>query len=268
MLSQNTLANPFDLPQASELSRTLFDLGDCFGNLCRLPLENALQLFQSSRAPSHTDHRQFAQQLDTNIPFAISREWKNHVLHYQVSLHTETSQPLHQHLTSRSLSSIPAQSKSATKEWLYFASPLNHLTQLDWQLLSPEALKLRRLQHLAWWLQKQLQDGSLLGDLLLTPLEDLPLGDGLNLSPAHSFARVGKQSLPNQQRLPALNFAIFRQGRLTEGYGLSPQALFNAQDQLQQLSSDPTIAETEQPLLVLNQQQCLKILQQLQQSFC
>ena len=280
MLSQNPSANPFEFASSSHLSSALFDLGDCFGNLCRLPLQSAIKLFgshssdnpsefTSGNAPqtlSAAPSRFLAQQLKTNIPFAVSREWQNQVWNYQLSLQpnntSDACQTLHQHLISRSLTSIPTEQKGNLREWLYFASPLEKLTQLDWQLLSQEEQKHYQLQNLALWLRQKLEQGSLIGELLLVPFTDLPLGDGLNIKPTHSFARLGKLGLPNQQKLTPLNFAIFRQGALTEGYGIQPAALFSACDQLriQPLSSD------NQPLLLLDHQQCIENLLRLEQA--
>lgn len=275
MLSQNPSANPFEFASSSHLTSALFDLGDCFGNLCRLPLQSALKLFSSDSNEQHSvsatqnlstpPSRFLAQRLKTNIPFAVSREWQNQVWNYQISLQADDSfsanQALHQHLSSRSLTSIPTEQKVNLQEWLYFASPLEKLTQLDWQLLSAEEQKLHRLQNLALWFRHKLEQGSLIGDLLLVPFTDLPLGDGLNIKPAHSFARLGKLALPNQQKLSALNFAILRSGTLTEGYGLQPTKLFSACDQL----NSQSLASDNQPLLLLDHKQCLENLHQLEQ---
>lgn len=279
MLSQNPSANPFEFASSSHLTSALFDLGDCFGTLCRLPLQSALKLFGSTSTGTHlSEHasetlsqtlpessRFLAQQLKTNIPFAVSREWQNQVWNYQLSLQHDDSfranQTLHQHLSSRSLTSIPTEQKGNLQEWLYFASPLEKLTQLDWQLLSTEEQKLHRLQNLALWFRHKLEQGSLIGDLLLVPFTDLPLGDGLNIKPAHSFARLGKLALPNQQKLSSLNFAIFRNGSLTEGYGLQPSILFSASEQLK----GQTLDSENQAVLLLDHKQCLENLQQLEQ---
>ncbi|WP_417595395.1 hypothetical protein [Oceanospirillum sp.] len=281
MLPQNPSANPFEFASPSYLTSALFDLGDCFGNLCRLPLQSAVKLFGSyssdNRSESTSDSarqrlpippsRFLAQQLKTNIPFAVSREWKNQVWSYQLSLHTSYTGPdshaLHRHLSARSLTSIPTEQKDSVQDWLYFASPLDHLTRLHWQLLTTEELKQQRLLNLTFWLKQKLNQGSLINNLLLTPLTDLPLGDGLNLQPARSFARVGKQSLPDQQRLPSLHFAIFRQHRLTEGYGLQPSELFAAQEKLAAQSS---VLASDQALLILDYRQCSKILELLEKA--
>ncbi|MFG1491824.1 hypothetical protein ABMA58_21410, partial [Oceanospirillum sp. HFRX-1_2] len=179
MLSQNPSANPLEFASPAHLSTALFDLGDCFGNLCRLPLQSALKLFGShlsERTPQvrpQSQSRFLTQQLKTNIPFAVSREWQNQVWNYQLSLQCadtfHADQTLHQHLSSRSLSSIPTEQKGNLQEWLYFASPLEKLTQLDWQLLSFEEQKQLRLQNLAFWFRHKLEQGSLIGDLLLVP---------------------------------------------------------------------------------------------------
>lgn len=278
MLSQNPSANPFEIASPVQLTSALFDLGDCFGNLCRLPLQSAIKLFAShtsnnshetaygvtqqtlSAAPS----RFLAHQVNTNIPFAVSLEWQNQVWNYQVSLRPDNSldanQLLHRHLSARSLSCIPTEQKPNLQEWLYFASPLEKLTQLDWQLLSDEEQKLHRLQNLTLWFRNKLEQGSLIGDLLLVPFTDLPLGDGLNIKPTHSFARVAKFALPHQQKLSALNFAIIHQGALTEGYGLQPEKLFTAFNQL----SNQALACEEHPLLLLDHHQCLKNLHRLE----
>lgn len=274
MLSQNTPVNAFE-PQTSTLIHTLFDLGDCFGHLCRLPLENALTLFRSAsdtalKRPAvdtlHTAEYLLPHQLRTNIPFAVSREWQNRVCRYHTSLPTSSGRqdtaPLHHHLNARSLSAIPAEPRQEQRSWLYFTGPLEQLTQLNWQLLSPYEQQHYRLKHLQHWLENKLEQGSLIGNLLLTPLTDLPFGDGLNLNPAHSFARVGRQSLPGRHRLPALHFAILRNNRLTEGYGLSPQALFSAH---QQLTCKATLLD-DQALLILDADQCGQILHLLDQS--
>ena len=274
MLSQTTPVNAFE-PQSSTLIHTLFDLGDCFGHLCRLPLENALTLFRSAsdtalKRPAadtlHSAEYLLPHQLRTNIPFAVSREWQNRVCRYHTSLPTSSGRqdptPLHHHLNARSLSAIPAEPKQEQRSWLYFTGPLEQLTQLNWQLLSPYEQQHYRLQHLQHWLENKLEQGSLIGHLLLTPLTDLPFGDGLNLNPASSFARVGKQSLPGRQRLPALHFAILRGGRLTEGYGLPPRQLFSVQKQL----SDEILAPDDQALLILDADQCLRIRHQLDQA--
>jgi len=285
MLSQNSLANPLlthsvlanpvlantiDCAQSSNLANTLFDLGDCFGNLCRIPLESAFRLFQSSNqnCTPPENQRLLTQQLHTSIPFAVSREWQNQVWSYQVSLHTDTnsSLPLHQHLGAKTLTSIPAEHKTNLKEWLYFASPLDKLLHLDWQLLSAEQLRLQRLQHLSYWLKSKLEQGRSLETFLLVPLTDLPLGDGLNQSLKHSFARIGKQSLPNQQRLSALNYAVFQQGKLIEGYGLQPNELFQIKDRLNAyvVANDQACSQGANPsLLILDQRQCLQTLAQL-----
>ncbi|OOV87037.1 hypothetical protein [Oceanospirillum linum] len=276
MLSQTTTANSLDFASPAQLTNTLFDLGDCFGNLCRLPLKSALKIFQPLSQPQtnssdHSEpaqkHHLFSQQLQTNIPFAVSREWKNQVWSYQLSLHTphtgSDSHALHRHLSARSLTSIPTEQKDSVQDWLYFASPLDHLTRLHWQLLTAEELKQQRLLNLAFWLKQKLDQGSLINNLLLTPLTDLPLGDGLNLQPARSFARVGKQSLPDQRRLPSLHFAIFRQHRLTEGYGLQPSELFAAQEKLAAQSS---VMASNQALLILDYRQCSELLELLEKA--
>ncbi len=280
MLPQNQSANPFEFASSSHLTSALFDLGDCFGNLCRLPLQSAIKLFGSYSPNTHSvstsdsapqrlsipPSRFLAQQLKTNIPFAVSREWQNQVWNYQLSLQPNNSidacQTLHQHLISRSLTSIPTEQKGNLQEWLYFASPLEKLTQLDWQLLSQEEQKRHQLQNLVLWFRQKLEQGSLTGELLLVPFTDLPLGDGLNIKPTHSFARLGKLSLPNQQKLLPLNFAVFQQGALTEGYGIQPAALFSACDQLR---SNP-LNSGNQPLLLLDHKQCLENLLKLEQA--
>lgn len=283
MLSQNPPANPFEFASSSHLTSALFDLGDCFGNLCRLPLQSALKLFGSPAPVTHRTEstpkilyseqpqilspapsRLLAHQLKTNIPFAVSREWQNQVWSYQLSLQpgatSAANQSLHQHLSARSLTSIPTEQKAHLREWVYFASPLEKLTQLDWQLLSAEEQKLQRLQNLALWFRHKLEQGCPIDNLLLVPFTDLPLGDGLNIKPAHSFARLGKLALPNQQKLSTLNFAIFRQGILTEGYGLQPSALFAAGEQLK----GEALSSENQALLLLDHKQCLDYLRQLE----
>ena len=278
MLSQNTSANPLEFASPVHLTSALFDLGDCFGNLCRLPLQSAIKLFGShasdnSHEPAYGSTQQtlsaapsrfLAQHVNTNIPFAVSREWQNRVWSYQLSLHPEhnadANQTLHRHLSARSLSSIPTEQKGNLQEWLYFASPLKRLTQLDWQLLTEQEQKRRRLQNRAHWFRQKLEQGSLIGDLLLIPFTDLPLGGGLNRKPIHSFTCLGKLALPNQQKLGALNFAIFRQGVLDEGYGLQPVKLFRACDQLR----NQPLASEYHSLLLLDHKQCLENLHRLE----
>lgn len=271
MLPQNCHVNSSELSHPS-FANTLFDLGDCFGNLCRIPLDSALRLFQTLVSnPLPAASRPLAQQIHTSIPFAVSHEWHNKVWQYQLSLHTDQDnqrhhQVLQQHLAAKTLSSIPDAEKDQLKQWLYFASPLDQLLHLDWQLLSPEQLRQQRLHHLRHWLNDKLQQGRLSGPLLLAPLTDLPFGDGLshNLSHnlSHSFARVGKLPLPNQQRLGALKYALLVEGKLTQGYGLSPQALFQCHPSQRQ----PGSAENKSPLLILDQQQCQAYLNQLEQA--
>lgn len=263
MLSQNSLANTYS-SSSSLIANTLFDLGDCFGNLCRIPLESALRLFHSDTPEQQTSDLQphtLANQLHTSIPFAVSREWQNQVWNYRVSLHTDNqSQSLHRHLATKTLRSIPEADKADLKTWLYFASPLEHLLKLNWELLSAEQLKLQRLNHLRYWLINTLEQSSHVEGLLLQPLNDLPLGDGLSQHLAQSFARVGKQSLPNQTRLESLHFAVIRQGALSEGYGLAPNALFSVRQQLA-AGSQPE----DQPILVLDRKQCERLLDLINQ---
>jgi len=275
MLLQNSptntlLVNTIDCAQSSSFVNTLFDFGDCLGNLCRIPLESAFRLFQKTHqnAALPSNQRLLTHQLHTSIPFAISREWQNQVWSYQVSLHTNASSaPLHQYLGAKTLTSIPAEHKANIKEWLYFASPLDKLLDLDWHLLSVEQLQLQRLLHLRYWLQSKLEQGDLLESFLLVPLTDLPLGDGLNQSLTHSFARIGKQRLPNQQRLSALNYAVLQQDKLIEGYGLQPRSLFQIKDQLNEQMVKGDLAcrkKTSTPLLILDQRQCSQTLAQLE----
>ncbi len=274
--------------------QSFFAVGDCLGHLCRFPLDTLLQHLPvltsalSSRADDTVDcfppnDPQLAslptntgpspapqwdslapsalpQQFYSNVPFAIAQEWQNKVWHYQVSLHSaQESRCLHEHLAQDCLTSIPEQEKAQLQHWVYFASSLDQLKQqLTWQPLTQEQRQLQRIHHLYDWLQLRVQQASLIEQLLILPLTDLPFGEGLNRNVATSLARVSKLSLPNRDRLPALNYALVRNGRLQEGYGLHPNHLGLLTAALQDKS------DQEETFLVLDQTQCLKLLQQLE----
>lgn len=280
-----------------------FTLGDCFGHLCRFPLESLLPFlpaFTSSSnelndplkasessalvvpnanqaLPSHQArvvHQALPRQLHASIPFAVSQEWQDKVWHYQVSLHTgQASQSLHEYLSRDCVSSIPEQQKANLQHWVYFASSLDQLKQqLIWQPLTPEQHLRQRIDHLYDWLQLRLQQASLIEHFLILPLTDLPFGEGLNHKLSDSLARVGKLCLPNRERLPALNYALIRQGRLSEGYGLRPDKLAGLVATLRQAESIGTgraeYSEGETPsedtFLVLDQRQCQRLIALLQ----
>lgn len=251
--------------------QSFFATGDCSGHLCRFPLASLLpfltQLFSSSEpSAEHTDTADpfetdlhslpsaLSDRLHASVPFAISQEWQNQVWHYQVSLHHHQAiQPLHQHLNPKSLSSIPEQQKGDLQHWIYFASSLDELKQqLIWQPLTREQRTRQRINHLYDWLQQQLQEGSLISHHLILPLTHLPFGDGLNRKASDSLNRIGKLCLPDRQRLQPLHYALIDQGRLSEGYGLAPDQLFSLTREL----SERGLNET---LLVLDQRQCLTL---------
>ncbi len=301
MFAQNTSVDNHAL-------HAFFTLGDCFGHLCRFPLESLLpflpaftsssnelndplkasessalvvpnhllsnQFLSNQALPSHQAravHQALPRQLHASIPFAVSQEWQDKVWHYQVSLHTgQASQSLHEHLSRDCVSSIPEQQKANLQHWVYFASSLDQLKQqLIWQPLTPEQHLRQRIDHLYDWLQLRLQQASLIEHFLILPLTDLPFGEGLNHKLSDSLARVGKLCLPNRERLPALNYALIRQGRLSEGYGLRPDKLAGLVATLRQAESIGTgqaedEALPEDTFLVLDQRQCQRLLDLLQ----
>lgn len=293
MFAQNTSVDNHAL-------HAFFTLGDCFGHLCRFPLESLLPFLPAFTSSSNerndplkasessalvvpnqflsnqarATHQALPRQLHASIPFAVSQEWQDKVWHYQVSLHTgQASQSLHEHLSRDCVSSIPEQQKANLQHWVYFASSLDQLKQqLIWQPLTPEQHLRQRIDHLYDWLQLRLQQASLIEHFLILPLTDLPFGEGLNHKLSDSLARVGKLCLPNRERLPALNYALIRQGRLSEGYGLRPDKLAGLVATLRQAESIGTGraeyseggAPSEDTFLVLDQRQCQRLIVLLQ----
>ena len=280
MFAQNTSVD-------NHAFQSFFAAGDCSGHLCRFPLasllpylselfSSVLPQFASASVDSVSEHQELpsasiaepslqavqlvlSERIHASVPFAVSQEWHNQVWHYQVSLHHHQAiQPLHQHLSQNSLSSIPEQQKTNLQHWIYFASSLDQLKQqLILQPLTPEQRTRQRINHLYDWLQQQLQEGSLIDQHLILPLTSLPLGDGLNRKVSDSLQRVGKLCLPDRQRLQPLNYALISDGRLSEGYGLLPDALFRVTDSLSAAGLN------HETLLVLDQSQCQQLVDTL-----